>query len=155
MQGFVEAIRSLNKYPLYFLDTTMGNVCQVESRNAVVGMVNKIGKGRRYIPIAQFRENGYKSLMGQFIKSRVSSKVFAKSLKSILQKKGWKAVLKAFESDEGEVEWFLAWDQFTYEEALDFAGYQLSGICEQEFKEVTGCENCPICQLMREDGGLS
>lgn len=152
MKGYVEAILSTDEHPLYLLDTVMGNVCPVESKEMISQLIPKIGKKNRYVPIASFKDQGYTSLMEQFLDGVVGAILpskFTDRLKNTLQKKGWKAVVKMLERGRDGEEWFIAWNQFIQNEAADFADFLLSDMSG----EINPCANCPICQAIRGGGG--
>jgi len=157
MDGLVDAVLSkkLNgtEYPLYFLDTKKGDVCVIETPEALKSLVEKIGESTRYLSPEILEDSDYDQIIKDYIEiilNFMANKKLVNSAMKALVKGGWRAVENELAKNK-EDDWTDGWDQFlrdsVYESVVDFV-MNLPGAPVKEVFE--GCDDCDICQAMKE-----
>ncbi|MBM3261170.1 hypothetical protein FJY93_02010 [Candidatus Kaiserbacteria bacterium] len=151
IEGCVDAVLSYTEYPQHYLDTETGNVCVIDTSDALKKLVEEIGASRRYLEITHFDEDDYNDIMEEFLDAilRVEDPKLFATLACTFETGGWQAVIARFEKMGDE--WIVGWNQWICDEAWLLAEQWVTHIPNVPVNvEFEGCEDCAVCELMRK-----
>ncbi len=152
IDGCVMAVLSTREFPMHFLDTESGNVCIIDSKEALNDLVEKIGDSRQYLEITHFDDKDYSEIVSNFLDDIIAvmaSKSLYNKLKKFLDEEGWKKTIAELEKDKDG--WIHGWSQYIHDEGYDQAVDWLMNIPNLKVTEkFEGCGDCEICKAMRE-----
>jgi len=152
IDGCVMAVLSSEEFPMHFFDTETGNVCVIDSMEALADLAMKTMHSRRYLEITHFDESDYKDIVKDFLDDIIATmggQSLYDKLNRILIEKGWKSFLVELEKDADG--WIHAWSQYIQDEGYDQSVSWLMDIPNVKvIEKFEGCEDCEICKVVKE-----
>lgn len=148
----VQAILSDSEYPELYLDTETGALVEIPSAQSLGQWVSEIGQSTRYFLVERLDESERQMIANDFIdlilKEELSvSKV--KAARRTVASGGWAAFADFLQADDDG--WIHAWDQYTNDEAWEYAHDWLTNHPHVSITPVfVGCGNCAVCDAMKQ-----
>lgn len=150
----VDAVLMESEYPQVYLDTELGALVEIPSRDGLKRWIEEIGATKRYFVIERFTDADRDKFARYFIKTLLADMAPSSvpEAERALVRGGWRAMEDFLEnSTDG---WIHGWDQYLSDEAWEYVHEWLTENPHIHIKaEFEGCGNCAACELIRRGEG--
>lgn len=153
-ERIVDAVLMENEYPQVYLDTELGALIEIPSRDGLRRWIEEIGETRRYFVIEHFNDADRNAFARYFIDSILTDmdSHSAPGARNALVRGGWREMEDFLENKTDG--WIHGWDQYLSDEAWESVHEWLTNNPHVHIKaEFEGCGNCAACELIRKGEG--
>ena len=152
-EHIVDAVLSPEEYPQTYLDTHTGALIEVPSKQSLAIWVNETKNTKRFLLIERLSDADRVACARDFISSILTHELSAKKVSEAgaLLSNGGMEAFEDFLMEETDG-WFIGWESYQGEMAYDHVcEWLLQNPTVKITEQFTGCGECAICTMMREE----